>query len=75
MKKKTPLPAKITVGMATTGIILVTFGMIKEIKALALAGLALALFGFFASFVVSMVLSIKNMYPSRGDPYQRKCAR
>ena len=51
---------------------MVTFGMIKEIKALALAGLALALFGFFASFVVSMVLSIKNIYPSRGDPYQRK---
>lgn len=72
MKKKTPLPAKITVGMATTGIILVTLGMIKESFAISIAGLVLALNGFFASFVVSMVLSIKKMYPSRGDPYQRK---
>lgn len=72
MKKKTPLSAKITTGIATTGIILVALGMIKESFAIAIAGFTLTLVGFFASAVVSMILDIKKRYPSRGDPFQKK---
>lgn len=72
MKKKTPLPAKITVSIATTGIILLTLGMIKENFTISLVGLTLTLVGFFMSFVVSMIMDIKKMYPSRSDPFQKK---
>lgn len=72
MKKKTPLPAKITIGIATIGIISIVFGMIKENGAISIAGLTLTLVGFFASFVVSMIMDIKKTYPSRSDSFQRK---
>lgn len=72
MKKKTPLPAKITVGVATTGIIMMGLGVIRENGTAVFAGLALTFIGFFASFVVSTIMGIKKTYPSRGDPYQKK---
>lgn len=72
MRKKTPLPAKITVGIATSGIILMMFGVTGEKKAILLMGLAMTLTGFFASFVVSIIMDIKKTYPSRDDQYQKK---
>ncbi len=72
MKKKTPLPAKITTGIATIGIISSVLGIIKENGAISIAGLTLTLIGFFASFVVSMIMDIKKTYPSRSDPFQRR---
>lgn len=72
MRKKTPFPAKITVGIATSGIILMMFGVTGEKKAILLMGLAMTLTGFFASFVVSIIMDIKKTYPSRDDPYQKK---
>ena len=72
MKKKKPLPAKITTGIATIGIISSVLGIIKENGAISIAGLTLTLIGFFASFVVSMIMDIKKTYPLRSDPFQRK---
>lgn len=68
MKKKTPLPAKITTSIATIGIISSVLGIIKENGAISIAGLTLTLVGFFASFVVSMI----KTYPSRSGPFQRR---
>ncbi|MBD5130955.1 MAG: hypothetical protein HDT43_13675 [Ruminococcaceae bacterium] len=71
MKKKTPLPTKITTGIAVAGMVVLIWGMVKEIKALALGGVALFLGGMFAGIPVSMIIGIHKIYPTRGDPYQR----
>ncbi len=72
MKKNTPLPVKITGGIAAAGMIVIIAGVIKEKTAVSVAGFAVGMVGFFASFVVSMLLDIKKTYPSRDDPFQRK---
>lgn len=72
MRKKTPLPAKITSGIAVAGMIVLIMGVIKEKTAVSLVGFALTFVGFFGSFVVSMIMDIKKLYPSREDPFQRK---
>ena len=72
MKKNTPFPVKITSGIAAAGMIVIIIGVIKEKTAVSMAGFALAMVGFFTSFLVSMIMDIKKTYPSRDDPFQRK---
>ncbi len=72
MKRKAPLPEKITSGVAAAGIILLALGVFKENQVTAIAGLALMAVGFFAKIVVSALRNIKSTYPARDDPFQKK---
>ena len=72
MKKNASLVVKITYGVGFAGLMLMIFGAANEYKGSVLTGLALAVIGFFAYIVSSMIVEANRDYSSRSDPYQKK---
>lgn len=70
--KKNPLSAIIAVITAFVSVAMVVIGVEIQSIALSVSGFAFAFVGFIAASVISSLIRINTLFPSRNDPLEKK---